>query len=235
MIVIGGLGGSGTSIVAEIVRGMGFYMGDVRDHTLDNRDFSNLFVTRESLGWDDHVFETTWKYFRAGLLAQNAEHVGFKEPSSHIHLDRILKFQADVKFIYVVRNGLDMIFSDNVGQYRMWGKYITGDSELSPRNLLKYWRWATERAIHIGQRMRGNFLLIDYDVLSYYPLSTVTSISTFCGMKLNSRETNHLANKVFINPNIGRWREHYPFDVDESDLEFMRDHGFENPDKSVNI
>ena len=41
---------------------------------------------------------------------------GWKEPNTHIIIDKILEITPDLKFIYVFRNGLDMAYSSNQNQ-----------------------------------------------------------------------------------------------------------------------
>ncbi|MEW4154140.1 hypothetical protein Q0N88_30770 [Bacillus thuringiensis] len=47
-VVIGGIGGSGTRVVAKLLKTMGYYFGDSDECTNDNIDFFHLFGDPDS-------------------------------------------------------------------------------------------------------------------------------------------------------------------------------------------
>src|SRR5205085_158546 len=90
---------------------------------------------------------------------------GWKEPNTHIFLDRLQSAFPEMKYIQVMRNGLDMAYSSNQNQLRLWGPFIFGtrDYEVNPRWSLKYWCLVHHRIQSIGKTMPGRFLLLNYD------------------------------------------------------------------------
>ncbi|MEZ5572066.1 MAG: sulfotransferase [Halioglobus sp.] len=181
-IVIGGLGGSGTRLVTEIVQKEGVTFGGPKNDFLDNLWFSLLFVRRTILLKPiEEVRRLVWLFTNAmrhslplpdellplieeaalhdrgpslrkavldearetlvnNMFPGNSEGLwGWKQPNSHILLPLLNQFFPKMKFIYVLRNGLDMAFSYNQNQLKyFWGDLLLeGDVEPSPRNALR--------------------------------------------------------------------------------------------------
>jgi len=49
---------------------------------------------------------------------------GWKEPNTHIYLEFLSKYFSDLKYIFVIRHGLDMAFSKNQAQLYNWGNLL---------------------------------------------------------------------------------------------------------------
>ena len=99
---------------------------------------------------------------------------GFKEPNTHVFLEALAERFEGVRFMYVVRHGLDMAFSGNVAQLHAWGGHfgvaLPRDAEELPRAQLDYWIAATERAIETGTRLLGErFVVMRYDEFTTDP------------------------------------------------------------------
>ncbi len=87
--------------------------------------------------------------------AARDEHWGWKQPNSHILLPMLDRSFPEMKFVYVVRNGLDMAFSENQNQLKyFWGDLLLeGDISPTPVNALRYWVAAHKRMQGFRQRM----------------------------------------------------------------------------------
>ncbi|MEP5153111.1 sulfotransferase [Planktotalea sp.] len=92
---------------------------------------------------------------------------GWKEPNTHLFLPELNAHIPDLRYIHVVRNGLDMSFSKNTWQADHWAHHYelpSPDTNGDPVHQLRYWIAANQRAIAYLQRaMPGRYLLIDYD------------------------------------------------------------------------
>ncbi|MBQ0798947.1 MAG: sulfotransferase [Porticoccaceae bacterium] len=82
---------------------------------------------------------------------------GWKEPNTQIYIQEISDYFPHLKYIHIVRHGLDMAFSNNKQQLKNWGyKYgihLDGketENEVSYKQM-EYWMRSTEGAIHKGQ------------------------------------------------------------------------------------
>lgn len=276
-VAIGGVGGSGTRAIAQILKAMGFYIGDDLNETYDNLWFTLLFKRPEIIFISDIEFSEladifvnamsrkkayseyqiklieqlgefdrfglTAEYFKQradSLLATQILHSvdhgkqawGWKEPNTHIVLDRLKIAMPNIKYIHVMRNGLDMAFSANQNQLKHWGKHILGNSnlEITPRNLLKYWCRVHDRVIKIGASLGYNFFLLNFDKL----ISEVETgesellydLLSFINPNLSDDEYKE-AFKIIIKPKtIGRYKQYDSGLFDKEDIEFVSSLGF---------
>lgn len=208
IIAIGGIGGSGTRLIADIAMRLGFHMGSCLNPSLDNLWFTllfqqprwferfppdseiagaiELFHKAMTTGLASGISSSQANYIRdvirdqeqakratgadrmtaEQLLASTppdlANHVGWgwKEPNTHIFLPQIASALTKLKYIHVIRHGLDMAFSKNRNQLRNWGNFICNFSNKneneSPLRALEYWIAANLRAIRIGKNQLQN-------------------------------------------------------------------------------
>jgi len=98
---------------------------------------------------------------------------GWKEPNTHLFLPQLNERIAGLRYIHVVRDGLDMAFSKNTWQADHWAHHYglgrrNGPSD--PIQQLRFWRAANRRAIQYGQQhMAGQFMVMDYDAFCTQP------------------------------------------------------------------
>jgi hypothetical protein len=269
MIAIGGVGGSGTRVVATLLEHMGFYLGGDLNEPQDNLWFTLLFKREEIFEAHDREFAMLVGIFsdamhsvpvaspeRAALvrslaargrggrltpdwLQQRAESlllaghgisaqlVAWKEPNTHIVLDRLVTHMPGLRYIHVMRNGLDMAFSSNQKQTLLWGPRITGKPfEPSARYSLHYWRKAHERVFQIGRQMGESFRLINFDELCQSPSESIGNLAAFAGIKLSDELQETFCAEVRRPTSIGRFREHDQAALDREDIDFVAACGF---------
>ena len=84
---------------------------------------------------------SSWLRRRVGTLLlegepwrMSAKRWGWKEPNTHIVIDRLLRLVPDLKYVHVMRNGLDMCYGPNQNQQNLWGGRFLGpaDAVLTP-------------------------------------------------------------------------------------------------------
>ena len=182
-VVIGGVGGSGTRLIAQCLQELGYFMGSDLNESNDNLLFTLLFKRIDILSGTERQFRDLLDIFFLGMSGESdltpaqlslvnslalqprgeltvnwlGERVqtlrdtgkfersnrpshgwGWKEPSTHVILDRLLQNIPNMKYIHVARNGLDMAYSENQTQLALWGLSFLGEElELSPKNSLK--------------------------------------------------------------------------------------------------
>lgn len=153
---------------------------------------------------------------------------GWKEPNTHVVLDRLLPCFPGMKYIHVIRNGLDMAYSDNQNQPRRWGPPLFGlpEGEITPARSLAYWHQANRRALQIGETMGGNFFTLSYDDLCATPEPTLEGLLGFLGIGAEPGLIGALAGLVRPPATIGRFRQHPGDDFDPQDIRFVSDLGF---------
>lgn len=246
-VVIGGLGGSGTRVVAEILMSLGWFMGEDLNESSDNLLFTYLFkrprwyrrVRRDPQAiagvlrlfdrvasgdrpgvrsWPvigaafvesvrfghDHVRArcagfSEWKSARWQWSVDRAGHIlqprrqrhgrwGWKEPNAHVYLQDLARYYPGMRYVHVMRHGLDMAFSGNQAQLYNWGWLFGLDvpEPVSERQLavaaLDYWIAANRRAMEVGSSLLGGrFLTLNYEALCADPGPTVRRLCGFLG------------------------------------------------------
>lgn len=257
LVAIGGMGGSGTRVVAEILQRLGFYLGPDLNNALDNLLFTLLLKRPswfESFPSEDEILAMLELFYGAmrdgpqpsfatyGLEKITAifeefescsrahgidpavfsrllqcvqtpqpptQGIAWKEPNSHIFLPQIAQRFPALKYIHVMRNGLDMALSGNRQQLTNWGAHFgvtqTADESDSQRQL-RFWGVANQRAIDFGKtHMPERFYLLNYDALCLSFEAELGKLETFLGGSLPDGETAAL--KAGINlESIGRFR-----------------------------
>ncbi len=269
-VAIGGVGGSGTRLIAEILSHLGYYLGSDLNQENDNLWITLLFkridvllTTRREfdsylglfLRRMDGVFDFTLAEQQALCrLAQSnrgqhdpswltkrvtsflspcpadrrAVRWGWKEPNTHVVLDRLNASLGSMRYIHVVRNGLDMAHSRNQNQLALWGNVFLGlpAVPIDPRHSLKYWCRVHQRVLDIARDMPGRFLLLNYDELCSHPVRGLEKLARFLGETLGPGEQRELLGLVRTPASVGRFRIHDLAAFDEDDVAFVASLGF---------
>lgn len=247
-VAVGGLGGSGTRVVAGLLAEFDVFLGHDLNAERDNLAFTLLFKRREILtaadaeidrdlalfatmmsrpreltadeqAWlralalesrRDHPHD--WLQARAEALTR-ATHAplpagqrwGWKEPNTHLLLPALIRNFPDLRYIHVVRNGLDMAFSDNQAQLHNWGDALLGGPGApGPARSLSYWCAAQKRARGFGERMGDRFLWLDYDQFCRDPRAGLERLSNF--LDLPGADTQRLEASIRPPASMGRFR-----------------------------
>lgn len=148
-------------------------------------------------------------------ITSRQEHAiwGWKEPNTHLIIDKLLKFSPNLKFIYVYRNGLDMAYSSNQNQLKFFGDIFLNEEhiEITPRNALKYWCKVYERILKLKQLYPNNIYLLDFDHLCQESGSALRDIFLFMGLS-DKLSTNKNFNDMFQLPSSYQRYQHYSLD-----------------------
>jgi len=249
LFCIGGLGGSGTRVLAEILHSVGFSLGSPLNKELDNIMFSTLFknpiwlqsaslkaqsqrlqifhkasngiklsnseLKAFNLATDSNTLINLPKDFKLSQIElSKSQKWGWKEPNSLIYLNQINTFYPKIKFILMIRHGLDMAFSTNKQQLGNWGKHIfkeewTEISQLAPPiQQLKYWLKANQTAISYGKsRMRERFIICHFEKLCLEPSQEIERILSILNESLSSEKLEELSNIPESPKSLGRYRK----------------------------
>lgn len=268
-VVVGGVGGSGTRLVAECLKEAGFYVGTDLNEANDNLWFTLLFKRIGVLSASEEEFDSlveifcnamagngafssknkelikviasedgvphseNWRRKRVETLlavntgSENIEKWGWKEPNTHIVLQRLIERIPRMKYIHVARNGLDMAYSGNQNQLRMWGRYFLNEEiDVNPYYSLRYWCAIHKRVIHIGESMKENFLFINYDDLCVNQVSGINKLLDFLGVNSDTL-VQKLVALVRQPESTGRFRESGITMFADEDVEYVRSLGFD--------
>ena len=271
-VVIGGVGGSGTRLVTQVLREQGIQFGGSLNESLDNLWYTLLFVRRsillkprgdlEQLAW---LFTNAMRHgadipaellplvreaaeydrgpaLRRSVLQAAADSLlnsrqiddepgrwGWKQPNSHVVIAQLNSVFPLMKYIYVVRNGLDMAFSYNQNQLQyFWGDMmLDGDVSPSPRNSLRYWVASYKRVlaeqVQLGQRL----YVLDFDQMCAEPVAELQKLNQFLELPVSDNALAAAARLVVTPDSSGRSRARDYEQLRPEDLLFLRDLGYQ--------
>jgi len=184
----------------------------------------------------DHSGRGIWPIVRAQRLRAGAPPPagsvgwGWKEPNSHILLPQLIEHFTELKFVYVVRHGLDMAYSDNRAQLYNWGARLGVElpaTEASlPDAMLAYWVAATDRAIELGAALGSRFLRLDYEALCAEPRTVLPQLLEFAGVTVDDARLAKLAALPRSPRSIGRYRAQRWQELNADNIEAVRRLGF---------
>jgi hypothetical protein len=266
-VIIGGVGGSGTRLIAECLQHLGYFMGNDLNEASDNLLFTLLFKRIEILTETapdlkkliDIFIDITlnnetlppctlefiknltaksrkqhpknWLNERVNQItkerkvAYKNQQWGFKEPNTHVVLEHLNNNLSGLKYIHVMRNGLDMAFSNNQNQVKLWGTNFIGEElEINPRYSLKYWCKVHQRISKIGKTMGDNFLLLNYDDFCKEPIKGSNTLCEFLGKEFDPV----LVEKVSAPKSIGRFKSFNATMFDSKDIDYVKELGFDH-------
>ncbi len=157
------------------------------------------------------------------------EHWGWKEPNSHILLPQLEQNFPQMRFVYVMRNGLDMAFSENQNQLRyLWGDLLLeGASEPTPANALKYWVAAHRRMMGFQDRLGDRLHFLSFDRLCQDPEGELEALREFVGIPISKKAIVELAATVRAPQTSGRFRGRDLSQFDPEDIAYVQEMGFE--------
>lgn len=267
-VAIGGVGGSGTNLIAAITRKLGVNIGFDLNPSQDNLAWTLLFKRPEVLSMDDAalakdlaIFVTAMTASRPLTIAQSrrvrqlAQHDrpqhshpwlaeratrlvaagfahpdprpwGWKEPNTHVLLPFLARQFPALRYVHVVRHGLDMAFSSNQNQLAYWADALGIPSGLpAPVRALRYWLAVQRRARALGDAMGARFLWLDYDAFCSDPAHGIEMLQGF--LDLPGQDPHALAGMVEPQSSHGRYRSMDCSVFDAQDIEAVRVLGFE--------
>ncbi|WP_169713577.1 sulfotransferase family protein [Paludifilum halophilum] len=239
-VVIGGVGGSGTRVVAELLKEMGFYLGKLNTSN-DNRTFASLFRrpqwlirnhkrNPEAIHWAFRRFER--EMFDSGEAGHpRYQGWGWKNPVTHIYLNFLNAHFPRMKYIHVIRHGLDIAFSGNKNQLRLWGKLFhikkPETPRMKPKSYLQYWIRSNRRAIRLGRQLLGNRLLVlKYNDLCLHPKREIHRIIRFLELNLRHMDIHRLSRLIQRPESIGRYKKRDLSLFDTKEIQAVRNFGF---------
>ncbi|QEP43610.1 hypothetical protein D5085_11035 [Ectothiorhodospiraceae bacterium BW-2] len=111
---------------------------------------------------------------------------GWKEPNTHIYLDALLHHFPNLRYIHLIRHGVDMAFSSNRQQLINWGNRfgieLTGqesNQELASKQL-DYWIASNKRVVQLAEQFPQQVLLLTHQQLCCNPLQSINALLDFC-------------------------------------------------------
>ncbi len=258
IVSIGGVGGSGTRVVSQILKESGYFTGSDLNDSEDNLLFTLIFKRQNILTTSEDEFKQLvdiftklmatntplteneytivsdlaaeertlhtkkWLQERVDNIKQGSKniHWGWKEPNTHIVIERLLRHLQNLKFVYVHRNGLDMAYSKNQNQLKLWGSifFNTYNVTINPRNSLKYWCIVHRKILALQEKYPEQIIMLDFDELCQNPHAVLKDFFTFIQHNGNIEELSKLIKKP---SSIGRYKQFPLTEFYQDDLNFI--------------
>jgi len=223
-IVVGGVGGSGTRVVAAALKKVGIFIGDDLNGALDNMLTRSVYSgTRErlksfsmnrcsyGLASSDYILnydEEIKNFFQEGMdkferemfAAFNSQKLrtvawGWKGPPSFNFLELFKDYFGDLRYIHVMRHGVDMAFSNNQNQLLNWGWRYGLPPSTDPANSFKYWVCANRQALFDAKRLGINFHVVNFDHLCADPTLSFSQMLNFIDITFDPADLIHLVQR----------------------------------------
>ena len=223
---IGATGGSGTRVLARIVRAGGMFIGANLNPYEDALDFG-LFSDRWINGWvesDGSVDAAV----RAAMVTELEDIVerhcadlpegmrwGWKEPRSIYLLPFFDEAMPAFRFVHFVRDGRDMAFSENQNQLIKHGSAVLDPASQKLRKPLRsisLWTRVNLRAADYGESVLGDrYLRVRFEELCADPAATARRVYDFLGLRGDAEGVARAA--VSPPSTLGRWLQEKPATV----------------------
>jgi Sulfotransferase family len=217
--VIGATGGSGTRVVARIVRTSGLYTGEKLNPYEDAVElgfYSDRWIDRYVEAGGDVSAETRGEMESdlRGVLADHLSTVpdgaaawGWKEPRS-IYLERFWdESMPGFRFLHFLRDGRDMAFSENQNQLTKHGPAVLGDELRKAKThtrSIALWNRVNLAAADYGERVLGSrYLRVRFEDLCAEPEPTIAAVLGFFGLEGDAEAA---AAEVRPPDSLGRWQ-----------------------------
>jgi hypothetical protein len=152
---------------------------------------------------------------------------GWKEPNTHVVIDRIFSAHADLRYIHVVRHPLDMAISQPQNQLEFWGPvFLDRDVAVEPRQSLSYWCAVHRRALDFLRSWPERTLMIEFDALCAAPDEHAAKIAEFLGAAPSDKLLADFRAFVRPPPSAGRFRGGDLGVYDPADLAYVAQLGY---------
>lgn len=158
---------------------------------------------------------------------------GWKEPNTQIYINEIADYFSNLKYIHIVRHGLDMAFSNNKQQLENWGyKYsILLDGKETQEEIaykqLEFWVRSTKDALDKGKNIKGGFLLINHSDFCLRPTEQVDQVIQFLELDIGKEKLNELYQVPKKPATLGRFNKNDITIFDKHQIDLIEDLGFE--------
>ncbi|HXV56801.1 MAG TPA: sulfotransferase [Gaiellaceae bacterium] len=217
--VIGATGGSGTRVVARIVRTAGLYTGEKLNPYEDAVElgfYSDRWIDRYVASGGEPAPELRAE-MTADLRGVLADHLstlppgarawGWKEPRSIYLLRFWNETMPGFRFLHFLRDGRDMAFSENQNQLVKHGAAVLGDElrkAKTPTRSIALWSRVNLAAAAYGERELGSrYLRVRFEDLCAEPGATVGRIFDFFELEGDAEAA---AAEVRPPDTLGRWQ-----------------------------
>jgi hypothetical protein len=228
-VVVGATGGSGTRVLARLLRNGGVFIGsdlNPYEDVLAFGLFSDRWINLVE-GIDGPVDRATCDTMRDelvtilggdfGEIPDGTVRWGWKEPRSIYLLPFFDAAMPSLRFVHFVRDGRDMAFSENQNQLVKHGPAILRadqDKLRKPAKSIALWSAINTRAADYGETVLGErYLRVRFEDLCSDPAETARTVCRFVGLPGDPGDKARA--EVAPPKTLGRWRDEKPARIRE--------------------
>ena len=157
-------------------------------------------------------FQKIYQLQSSDILSESMfNHWGWKEPISHFYLKYLNEHFPNMRYIHLLRNGLDMAYTKNFMHYWLLAKFykiqIPQNVTLRPKAYLNIWLRSNLTTIEECQKLlKERFIIIKFEELCTKPVEQIKKIASFLNINCSDDKIIKLANSVKCPTTIGRYK-----------------------------
>ena len=192
-IIVGGVGGSGTRLVVQMLLDIGVFMGSLRNGSEDAMPFVSLYDNHINAylsgsvncsGLVDELLQALGLHWGRG--GNNAIGPwGWKNPRSIYLLPVLDGLFEGMRFIHVVRDGITMATSKNQAQLQKHGGSVIPEEFqklAQTERALLLWSFINNDAADYGKQMGNRYLLLRYEDICDDPAIATVALASALGI-----------------------------------------------------
>ena len=154
--------------------------------------------------------------------------MGVEGANTHILLPELMRAMPGLKYIHLMRHGVDMSLSANQNQLCLWGADLLGREVApgDPADSLSYWCAAHKRLLAVREKAPNRLLLLNFDRFCANPEAGLRDMAAFLDISPGPEEITRLCKMVRVPAGSGRHRQADLSVYHPADLAFVRELGY---------
>lgn len=201
--------------------------------TLSERKEFRKAAEHNKLYVSDEKYISDILFSTKGFFQKKRTVWGWKEPNTQIFIEDIAEYFSNLKYIHVLRHGLDMAFSRNRQQVNNWGErfnIVIGENDTDDQiatKQLDYWIKSNTSTINRGKKLLGeNFYALYLQELSANPKEEIERLLKFAGVKFDQDLISKLKEIPQKQNSDGRYKNENTSIFSDEQKEAVRKLGF---------
>ena len=154
---------------------------------------------------------------------------GFKNPRSHFFSKQLLKHLPYSRFVYVVRHGLDMAYSNNNRQIKKYGDVYRLKTDVLlplPKDIFLFWVAALKNVIQIKKNYPDRVYILKFEEFVNKPHDQSIRLLDFSGIDFQSQEVDKWCRHVIVPKSINRYKHQDLRWVDNNMINLLETAGY---------
>ncbi len=218
-ILIGGTGGSGTRIIANILAESGVFLG-AQSGSGDSLDMVGSWSSSILPYWNcalpdaiekairENLEETLTHFLASRDIAKTSLGWGWKLPPHVFFIPFLHQIWPNLRCIHIVRDGRDMALSSNQNQLNYLGPIVLSPDELilpSEQRSIRLWEQLNlSLADYAAQYLPDQYLRLNYEDLCHSPQESINRLFNFLGIK---EDSSTYATQIKPTRKLGHWKQ----------------------------